>query len=56
MDDIRPRADEDIEFVKQIPWSSAFMSLFCVTVPVAHLLLSEEGCMGLRPPGPADGE
>ena len=27
-----------------------------VTVPAAHLLLSKEGCMGLRPPGSADGE
>lgn len=36
---------------------TAFMVLsLCVTVPVAHLLLSEEGCVGLWPPGSADGE
>lgn len=35
---------------------SAFMFLSCVAVPVAHLLLPEEGCMGLWPPGSADGE
>lgn len=26
------------------------------TVPLAHLLLSEESCLGLWPPGVADGE
>lgn len=30
--------------------------LFCVTVSAAHLFLSEEGGVGLRPPGSADGE
>lgn len=58
MDYIRPRAEEDVESdgVKQILRSSAFMFLFCVAVSVARLLLSEEGCMGLWPPGSADGE
>lgn len=56
---IRLRADENTqhvcEGVNKIR-SSVFMFLFCVTVPVAHLLLSEEGRMGLWPPGSADGE
>lgn len=57
---IRPRADEDIVSVcgcvNEILRSSAFMVFSCVTVPVAHVLLSEEGCVGLWPPGSADGE
>lgn len=60
LDSIRPRADEDIVCVcgcvNEILRSSAFMVFSCVTVPVAHLLLSEEGCVGLWPPGSADGE
>lgn len=44
------------ECVGEIHRSSAFFLLPCVAVPVAHLLLSEEGCLGLWPPRSADGE
>lgn len=56
---IRLRADGDIECAIvdiRFPRGSTFMFLFCFTVPVAHIFLSEEGCMGLWPSSSAHGE
>lgn len=57
LDSVCPSADEGIIIsVCAFVFGILRSCVSCVSVPVAHLLLSEEGCMGLWPPGSSDGQ